>query len=340
MDPRGAGRTPTRNAVAVLVVTLLALLIVHPIAAPAEHRSGGNPAAVPALLRVAPTDPSWDNGVARLTFTNPFPSFTVSSVQDGRIAAVDSLNTVAEVRPGGGVSAVGLLQASSVVWNFTASAGTVNTTVWLTGVIPVYGTNGEWESEGGFVENGHYLGSAGVVLAFILNASGTTSPNEARFTVEVTSWPWSNTGDELGLEMKDTAATGTMLVAGAAPTQMNEVSSATQSLVASLSWDSEAVVRYGSGTLNASTVGTYRVVALDGSNSTIRLSFGSVGGGYASLSYDPTVRLNLAAEFPAKGLPAWVISQTSFELILVTTIVVALLGVAAWRRRSTEIPPP
>jgi hypothetical protein len=340
MDLRGAGTAPTRNAVAATVVTLLVLLFIHPIAVPSLDPGTANLGTTPALLRVAPTGPSWDNGVVRLTFNSPFPSFTVTADQDGRIAAADSLNTVAEIRPGGGVTAVGLLRSPTVVWNFAASAGTLNTTIWLTGVIPVYGTNGEWESGGGFLENGHYLGSAGVAIAFILNASDAANPNEARFTVEVTSWPWWNTADELGLEMKDTAAGGTTLLAAAGPNQLNEVSSGTQSLVASLSWDSEAVVRYGSGTLNASTVGTYRVVALDGSNSTIRLSFGAVGGGYAQLSYDPTVRLNLGAAFAPITLPAWTVTQTSFELIAMTLLVVLLLGGAAYRRRSTESPPP
>ncbi|MCI4321729.1 MAG: hypothetical protein L3K05_05430, partial [Thermoplasmata archaeon] len=216
---------------------------------------------------------------------------------------------------------------------------------------PVVGSHGGWQSDDGFPDDRGSGGRAHVVVTFYLNASNAAAPNVVRFTVNVSAWPWSNASDHLGLPMNSTAANSTRLVAGAGPNQILEVrNGSANTTVAALSWDSEASVAYNGSMSNTSSVGTFEALGVNGSNSSIRLSFGAVSGGYSELSYDPLVQLNLSAFQPrtlappillqGHWLPAWDLTQSTLEVTAAGILVVSLLGIAAWRNRARPEPPP
>ncbi len=214
------------------------------------------------------------------------------------------------------------------------------TEIWSNASLPVLGANGAWESEGGLNETEDGFGSAHVSIIFFLNGSGSEDANSVRFTVNVTHWPWANLTDTLGLEMTSFAANSTALAPGAFANQVIEVRNATTATVATLTWDPEAVVRYTGGIGNTSTVRSYPTLGYLGLNSTIRLDFGSVSGGYYELSYDPTVQLNLVAFRPTLSLPAWQWSEQSVVVLGATRSLVGLLALVAWRNRGQPTSPP
>ena len=339
MERRGAGWAPTWIAVvAAVAVTASTLAANVPVGGFVGVGAPSNGVRLnPDLAR---PDPSWDNGVVRLAFTNPFPSFTVTSDSDGRIASAHALAAVAEVTPAGNVSAIAPFDGANLSWKFAQAVGPSTTEVWVNATVPVTGGTGEWESEGGLGENEDGYGGAHVSIVFYLNASTAPSPDAVRFTVNVTHWPWLSSRDSLGLEVISTAVASTAFVPPTTANQLVEQRVGSSTPVATLSWDAEAVVRYPGGVGNTSTVDSFSAVASGGHNSTLRLQFGQVSGGYQELSYDPTVQLNLAAFQPLGPLPAWQASPQSYLVLVGAGSFIAVLAVVAWRNRSLPSPPP
>jgi len=293
------------------------------------------------------TGPTWNNGVTVLSFSQPFPTFTVTSLSDRRVASMTAPSAIAELSPNGNVSFIAHLQARNATWMFSSAAGAGGTTIWANASVPVAGSHGGWKIDEANFERPTVEAKAKVSLAFYLNASTSPDPTGIRFAVNVTNWPWNNASDSLGLEISSTAVPSTMLSLGVATNQLLEVRAGTNLTVATLSWDTVASVVYSGGGLNTSAVGTDQDVALNGSNSTIRLSFGSVPGGYSELEYDPIVQLSPSAFHVLPGPPtilksllppAWHLDQVSLEAVGAGAIVAVLLAAVAWRSRSSGSP--
>ncbi|HEV2428883.1 MAG TPA: hypothetical protein VGV64_03425 [Thermoplasmata archaeon] len=277
---------------------------------------------------------TFDDGLVRLTFLDPLPGFTVTSDQDPRVASVHSLERIAEVTPTGNVSAYAPLQSPNATWSITPSSD--GTTVWLNATAPVVFTRGVWESDDDLSSRSIGPGNANVSLTFHLNGSTGIALDAVSFDVAVTSWPWIDFRDFLGLDLGTTAVTGTTLSAGTSPNSLVELANASRHLVSTLSWAASASVAYSGGAGSNSTVGTYRTFSTDESSSTVLLQFVAPRGGYADLEYDPLVELNLSAfahPLPI-ALPAWVISSGALETIAAAGVVVALLAGVAYRSRS------
>lgn len=334
---RGAGWGPRGGAVVAVLAVVLASSVLPVDPAPPGAPS---PSGHLGVAMVPVGDPAWDNGVVRLTFSNPVPSFTLTSDSDGRVSSSHTLSAIAEVRPDGHLVTLARFQGGNATWRFASAAGPSDTLIWANASLPVLGANGEWESEGGFNETEDGFGTAHVSIVFFLNGSASPDANAVRFTVNVSKWPWANVTDTLGLEMTTYAVSATSLSTTGSPDQVIEVRNDTSTTVATLTWDPEALVRYSGGAGNTSTVQSYRVLGPLGLNSTVRLEFGSVTGGYQELSYDPTVQLNLGAFRSVLPLPAWQWNGASIVVLGAMGSVVALLALVAWRNRSAPASPP
>ena len=334
---RGGGWGPRSGAIVAVLAAVLASSIL-----PVDPGALGppSPAGHLGVAMLPAGDPAWDNGVARLAFSTPVPSFTLTSDADGRVSSSHTLSAIAEVGPGGHLVTLARFQGVNITWRFASVAGASDTVIWANASLPVLGANGEWESEGGFNQTEDGYGTAHVSIIFFLNASGAPDANAVRFTVNVSKWPWANVSDTLGLEMTTFAVGATSLAAAGSPNQVIEVRNDTSTTVATLSWDPEALVRYTGGAGNTSTVQSYRVVGPLGLNSTVRLEFGSVTGGYQELSYDPTVLLNLVAFRSVLPLPAWQWNAESILVLGAMGSVVGILALVAWRNRSEPTSPP
>lgn len=338
MEPRGAGRAPTRWASALLIACLLAGVPV--LVPPSRGTSPGLAVSLPRVaLRVDASFGPWDNGVTRLTLMDPLPSFYVSSDQEPRVASSHTLVRIAELTSAGNVKAFAPLQAGNVSWALSSHPVPGGSVIWLNASAPVVGSHGVWESSDDLKQSKTTWGAARVSFAFYLNASGGSGPNSVQFSLGVTRWPWLDTRDVLGLEIATFAVASTTLAVGGSTNSLVEVADGSRTTVATLSWDNEATVGYGSGSGSTSLVGTYSSVSGDALTSLVRLQFTAAQGGYSDLQYDPTVQLNPAA-FHVVGLPAWIITQNALLTIAAATLLVGIMAFVALRSRSKPAPPP
>jgi hypothetical protein len=334
-----------------MALALAGLLVAIAMAAGGLGATGTSPPASArphGFVAQNSTGPTWDNGVVSLAFSAPFPSFAITSLHDRRVASRTAPTAIAELGPAGNVSFLAPLEARNATWTFASVGGVGETTVWANGSVPVAGSRGGWEGDEGQMRRPAAEAKAKISLSFYLNDSTSADPSGVRFAVNVTNWPWNNASDSLAIELDSTAVTSTVLAAGPTTNQVVELRAGTNRTVASLSWDTVASVVYGGGGLSTSAVGTFQALARNGSNSTIRLSFGSVRGGYSELEYDPLVQLSPLAFQVLPGplllakaaVPAaWTATPASLEAIAAGTVAASLLAAVAWRSRASRPEP-
>lgn len=342
MAPRGSGWTPSRIATVALVALMLASTVLWVPVAPNHfrERTTALPGASATTALVSPN--VWDNGRVRLVFPNPFPAFSVQSDQNPNLSSAHVLTGVAELTPSGNVTTYASFGGQYANWGFSSLQGPNATMIWMNATLHVFGASGSWESSDDVSEYSDANGTARVVLTFYLNGSSSPDPAAVRFTVNVTKWPWANASDSLGFGFVAVAVAGSRIVPGTVPNSLDEVSVTNHSTLATLSWASNATVRYRAGAGDTSSVGTYQAFAANGTNSTVHLRFGAVSGGYSDLSFDPWIRLNLTAfrAILSPPLPAWVFTTSTLETLGLATVVVVALAAVASRSRSRDPPPP
>lgn len=276
---------------------------------------------------------SWTNGVVSLGFGGEEPSFWISSVQDGRVNVSVSALALAEVNPSGEVVAIASLTQTTSAWALNGSQVGSGVEVVLSGSAEVSTAHFAWNvselpepPEGGF-------GPVSVTLTFHLVPSSSSSAWSVKFDVAEQGWPWVSSVDHLGLALKVQAASATEIEPGSSGDGVTEGSNSTGTPVASLTWGPTAnVTTTGGATAEAQVLSTV-VASGDQQSSGVRLLFGGVAGGYASLLYDPTVVLHAGA-FSAPLLVAWLFTPEVLGALLVGTLLVALLAGAAWKARA------
>lgn len=333
-------RGPSRDRTVVILTIALAagLLVVSlPARSGAIGRDGPSTRGTDgSFWSATPSDGAWawDNGVVSLRFPSANPSFTLSSVSDPRVVTEARLGGVAEVAPNGSSRAFAPFVSESVPWTYSALSSGGMLIVRLAANVTLWPSAGEWEQGDDVGEGGTPLGVAAVNATFYLgNATGSGS-NALRFTVNVT-WPWLDANDSLGFELRMFALGPTSIAAGSSGTSLSELRKGSSALVASLSWSPTAAVHYVNGTDGNSSVGTARFYSTAYNNSTVRLLFGSVAGGYTSLAYDPSVLLNLSA-FGPLPLAAWALTIASEAVLGGAVALTALLAAVAIRWRRTD----
>lgn len=312
-------------AIAAIAIVALLLGTLGPGAGRAAPVHSG-PAVVPAT----PAH-TWSNGFVRLTFPTNGPSFVVASLADPRISSTHPLGGVAEVTPSGSTVLFAPFPGNKTTWSFSTQGYAGGVAIQASARVPVMTANGSWEAGDDIGEDGGGSGNASVNVTYYLN--DTSDPATVRFGVNVSGWPWLDpTNDSLGLEISMVAANATSIVPGNSSYAIQEIANGSRASVASLRWSPSASVHYGNGSSSTSAVGTYPSYGAGGRNSTIRLVFASVAGGYRNLSYDPWVALNLRA-FAGGPLPAWVITDVTWASIAGAAAVGLWLGIGGVRRR-------
>lgn len=333
---RGVRRSFSGPALAVVAAAVLVAVLAAPFA-PGAGRAAGGPASPPVTIRGASFFGPYSNGAVTLTFPGPDPSVAVSSIQDPRVSTTLNLSGLAEIAPGPqpNFTAFASFAPPSAHWTLLTRVlpGGIFEMM-FSGTTAVFPSQGAWESADDAGEDTGAIGNASVAVNIYLNESGAGSPNATRVSVNATTWPWQNTSDSLGLSMRLVAANLTRIAPPLTPTLnlVREVTNDTGASVASLSWASQAAIQYRNGSAQASNVSSYAATSPSGANSTVRVLFGSVPGGYASLSYDPIVALDLAA-FPTATLPAWMLDAIGYGILAGGLTSTALLAVAVLRRR-------
>jgi hypothetical protein len=230
MESRGAGRAPKRWAYAAAIVALFASTIL--IGPSGLGATAGSMARFGTSLHVLDSGVgTWDNGVVRLTLTNPLPSFSITSDRDGRVASEHSFDRIAEVTPTGNVSAYAPLLTQNVSWRVASAPDGGGTTIWLNATARVSFTHGGWESgdEVSVLDGGP--GSTNVSLTFTLNASSAPAPSCVTFDVAVNHWPWIDTRDVLGMEIGTVAVPSTTLSPGVLQNSVLEIANGSRHTV-------------------------------------------------------------------------------------------------------------
>lgn len=281
---------------------------------------------------------TWENGVVRVELPTTGPTITIGSISDPRIAATLALYGLAEVAPNGTFSVFASFANPNTGWSLShtvASNRTLDLT--LTGTVPELQVAGLWESEDDGGDTGDVVGNATVRVDIYLNGSAAPSATAARVAVQATNWTWEDLGDSLGLSMVLIAANETRIAAriGPSPHLLQELANVSGNVVASLSWSAAAKVVFGSGAQGSSSVASFSQTTPTGSNSTVRLLFGNVSGGYDSVEYDPWITLDLGA-FNVGALPAWSLGQAGWIVLGGAVGIVAVLALVAARRPRSQ----
>jgi hypothetical protein len=334
MTAFGRSRTPRRAAVGALLA--FALVALGPLMVPAPALASQSPTGwvhVPG-----PGFGAWTNGAVTVAFPLFQPNLHVFAVDDARIATTIRLSGIAEITPQGNFTAFASFAPASAPWAVTnRTIGNVLELVFTT-VAPVAPAQGVWESGDDGGDFTGPVGNATVEVDVYLNATVSAPADSARVAVNVSTWPWNNTSDALGLDMAMVAGSSATRIAdrvGTEPYLLRELANGTNVSVATLSWAPSAQVQYGNGSSNPTDVATYTATAPAGVNSTVRLLFTNVTGGYDAISYDPWVALNLHA-FPAAPLPPWALSYLDWGAVGAGAAALAVLGVLAARRRTVD----
>ncbi|MCI4348736.1 MAG: hypothetical protein L3J93_00740 [Thermoplasmata archaeon] len=277
--------------------------------------------------------PSWDNGLIRLSFPGPLPSFSVTSDQDARVTSAHTLVRVVELRANGTVSASAPFVGPNVTSTLASAPYLGGSEIWLNASLPVAHAQGTWGLGDEVLEEGISTRVAQITLTFFVNSSAAPDADSVRFQVSMTQWPWANVTDLLGLEIATTAAPSTTLADGTTLTSLEELANTTGHVVATLSWSSLASVGYTGGSGTTSLVGSARTIDPTMVTSTVRLQFAAVPGGYSHLEYDPWVDLNPTA-FRIAPLPALTLTEPALVVIAAAASIAGLLAVVAYRARS------
>ncbi len=337
---RGTRGLPQGRALAAWLGIGIGLLVVVSTAAPGAL-SGVPHAGLP--LRAGPWVPAatvtgtWQNGVIRVDFPTSGPTMTISSIANPRVETTVGLHGLAEVAPNGSYTVYASFDNPNATWHVTPKVG-AHGSVDLTfqGKIPEVQTAGVWESGDDGGDAGTVVGNASVRTDVYLNGSLSPSASAARISVQA-NWTWESPQDSLGLSMSLHAARHTRIASGIGPsgTLLQELANSTGKPVASLSWARAATVRFGTGINSSSSVASYATTVTNGSNSTVRLLFGNVSGGYDSVDYDPWIALNLGA-FVVEPPAAWSIGVHGWIVLGAALATVSALAVVAARRHRSQ----
>lgn len=277
---------------------------------------------------------TWSNGRIDVAFPSHAPSLSVVSLADPRVATTLRVAGVAEVTSEGEFAAYAPFSSGSSSWllNETNVSGTL--LLRFNATAPVLSAQGSWEAGDDSTGSATVVGNASFEVDVFLNTSATPSNDSVRVAVNSSGWPWQDGTDALGLDLRLVAANQTRIASAYDPVhhQLDELANSTNAAVATLSWAPAATVAYSDGSSDESTVASYSNTTSDGANSTVRLLFASVSGGYSAISYDPWVALHpLAFHLPV--LPAWALDLTGWVVLGGAAGATALLAVAALRRR-------
>ncbi len=346
----GRGRPPPRRApmrrtagwfAVLLTAALLSTSLT--VAATARTPSTALPGTHAWVHTAGPGFGVWNNGVLALDFPTLGPSPTVSAVTDARVSTSLRLMGVAEVSPQGNFTAFASFAPATTNWTLTywhmtnLSTGETLILQFLT-TTTVSQAQGVWESGDDGGDLNESLGNAtfrvNISLNETYNGTGPAAFNAARVAVRTSQWPWQNSSDALGLDMAMLAPHFTRIAPTVGPTPylLQELANGTNATVAALTWAPAATVLYSNGSSSSSSVATYAATAPTGANSTVRVLFGAVDGGYSSVSYDPWIALNLGA-FVLEHLPAWAIDLGGWIALVAAVVISAVLAVGAARRR-------
>ena len=321
MDPAPRRGLAVWVTAAVLVSTLGIGLVAGAAAAPA--RAGALPGS-PAYLTLT-------NGLVSVAFAGPQPSVSLNATTNPVVVS-QTLRGLAEVTGSGQIVAYADFVGPELVWNLTRSTSPNATTVRCSAAVPAYSATGDWESGDGSSQNAS-MGSVNVSVTYTLNDSSGPSPRTLSFTLNVSGWPWGESNDSLGLDVRTNATGATGLWTPTAPNALSMLGNGAATRYSTFAWGGSAVARYGSGQEDDSPVSAYHNISSSGLDSLVRLGFTAVPGGYASLGFDPW--LSLFSVLPGVPVPAWVFGPASLATIgSGAALTIGLAVVAVRRRRS------
>jgi hypothetical protein len=325
--------SPRAGRVAAVCLLVVGVLAINVSALP-HVGSSSSSATGPAFGEsVSASSQSWNNGRIALSFAGPYPSFTVSSLSNSMASANQTLTGLAELNTTDFIVSFASFSAPGVVWSVSSSATAQVTEITLSGRVPVISSGGEWESGDDSGGGNTTIGAANVTIVFGLNASTSPNPWSVSYTLNVSGWPWIHASDSVGVEVRSNVTAPSAYWAAGGANQLTELSRTDQRALATFTWGALAQARYSGGTVEDSSVGTYSNLSAGGSSYLVRLEFGSVTGGYSSLSYDPWLAI-LPSSSSLGKLAAWVLSPTSLAIIAGGGAASLVLAVLARARRT------
>ena len=278
--------------------------------------------------------PSWSNGVVTVAFSSTAPSFSLAALADPTDRVNQTIAGVAEIDTTGAIVAFAAFESPNASWLLTDRSTPAGTDVALNGTVPVINFSGEWESGDTGSPSNESVGTVNVSFVFLLNASAAVDPWTVEYALNVSGWPWANTSDALGLDVRSSLPTSADRWVANGPSGLAAEHGASHARFANYLWNPTAQIFSGGGQ-QASPVGSYTNFSGGGSSSLVRLEFGSVVGGYPEVSYDPWLGLVPVAG-PVAQLAALVLNPTSLAILGAGAIGTAVLAI--WTR-SRRTPP-
>ncbi len=327
--------------VALLAASAVAILAVSGLTnlpAPGPTNQGAEPSTSPLALLDGSGGPSFSNGVARVNFHGLSPQFTIYSLNDSRVATIATVYGLAEINPNGTTHSFAPFLSSPSPWHLAFANTSDQYSIALTASVPVQSAEQLWNESADELAPVFTpaVGTVNVTVNFALNRSSLPDPAALHVWVNASNWPWFDSRNSLGIELGLRAYSSTRIEYGDLPNGLDEASNGTGNQVASFLWGRTATVTYGGGSTQTSVAGSFRSVAANELNSTVRLMFSGVAGGYASFSFDPFVVLNLGA---FEQLATWVLTPEGAIAILTGASVVTVLAIVAMARRELPVAP-
>ncbi len=292
--------------------------------APAPHTLTVSPAGSPSQLTIS-------NGLMSASFASPQPSVTLNATASPVVVS-QTLRGLAEVTGSGQIVAYADFVSPGLVWNLTRTSSSGGNVVQCTATVPAYAASGDWESSDGSGQN-LSLGTVNVSVVYTLNGSSVPSPWTLSYTLNVSGWPWGESNDSLGLDVRTNATGATGLWTPTGPNALSMLADGAGTRYSTFAWGASAVAHYGGGQEDESPVSAYHNVSSNGLDSLVRLAFTAVPGGYDALGFDPW--LTLFSVLPGVPVPAWVFGPASLTTIGVGTALTIGLAVLAVRRRRS-----
>lgn len=308
------GRRDRRRAGAgLLVVSLLALGILSSaaMAVPSHGRVTSGSPFVPA--QGSPR--TWSNGKVTLDFPWDRPTFSLAAVNNSTMVVNQSLTQIAEIAPNRTIVSVASLSNGPSPWQFAAVSTPSSTTVNVSAMVAVFPGGGEWESGDDSTNYSRAVGFANVTFTFVLNASTAANPYGLEYDLAITGWPWAQSTDTLGVEVRSNASYANGIWKANGLQALSEVSLGSGRAIADFNWAGAATAYYTGGSHEDSSIGSYQNLSNGGQDYLIRLEFAAVTGGYTSLAYDPTIAFVVPGPPVPSIVPAWVLTQSSLEIL-------------------------
>lgn len=278
---------------------------------------------------------TWENGAIRLGFPTLQPVFTVGAVSDPTDLVKQTITGIAEINGSNSIVSFASFETVDANWTLTAHTNPSVTSVTLNATVPVNSSGGAWESGDDSSGENESVGFVNVTIGFGLNGSSSPDPWTIGYTLNVSEWPWLNSSDSLGVEVRSSLAPALGYWASGAGDTVDALNSSSHAPFARFAWGANARTEYSGGGSADSSVGTYRNISSGGASSLVRLDFGSVTGGYTSLSYDPWVGI-LPAPLTAGNLASLILTPESLAVLALGGSGAFLL--ASWAR-TRRTPP-